>query len=192
MDLAPGAVYGRALPSTGALCPPAGRELHPGIRPTRPHTLFDDLKAHVASVGRPVQELYVPRANETPLPLIPSVLADGVAEEIEELYADDFAAFGDRWAREDSMRGVLTWSDDAIANAAFHSTVNERINDLSERAREFRSRWQNAKAENQRMRRELELLQAAEARRPVARVRRRAARVRGELAQRLHARGDEQ
>jgi len=151
-------------------------------------TLFDDLKAHLASVGRPVQELYVPRANETPLPLIPAVLADGVADIILELYADDFTAFGDRWDRDELMRGDASWTDDAIASAAYQTTANERINDLSKQARDFRKQLRHAKAEVRNLRRELELVHDAQARRPSARVRRRAARVRHELAGRLRSR----
>jgi Sulfotransferase family len=153
--------------------------------------LFDDLRAHLASVGRPDQELYVPRANETPLPLIPPVLADGVAEVIEELYADDFAAFGDRWDRESMLRGDASWSDDAIAHAAYHTRANERIGDLSKQARELRRKFRRAAGLNQSLRGELDRLHGAAARRPVARVRRRAGRLRRELGERLRARRDQ-
>ena len=57
--------------------------------------LFRDLTAHLAEVGRPAEHgLYAPRANENPLPLIPAVLEHGVAGQLEEVYADDFAVFG--------------------------------------------------------------------------------------------------
>ncbi len=150
--------------------------------------LFTDLKAHLAAIGQPVDELYLPRANETPLPLIPAVLADGVAELIEELYAEDFAAFGDRWSLDRVLQGPERWSDDALKHAAYHTTANQRIGDLSKQARLYKRKWRRAAVRARRANRELTALQEARAQSPAARLRRRSGRVREQLAGRLRAR----
>jgi len=110
--------------------------------------LFTDLKAHLERVGHPVDELYMPRANETPLPLIPPVLGDGAAELIEQLYAADFAEYGDRWSLDTLLTGPSAWSDDALRHAAYHTVANERIGDLSKQARMYRRKYRNAMKRN--------------------------------------------
>jgi Sulfotransferase family len=96
-------------------------------------TLFRDLHAHLASQGKD-QELYLPRANETPLPLIPAVLEGGVAEAIERAYAPDFEAFGDRWSLDTVKMDQELWSSDAIRHAAYHTVANQRIGDMRNEA----------------------------------------------------------
>jgi hypothetical protein len=123
--------------------------------------LFRDLTAHLAEVGRPVERgLYVPRANENPLPLIPAVLEGGTAELVEELYAPDFAEFGDRWSLDEVFTKGTTWSDDALRHAVAHTVANERIWDLSRQARRFERRWQRATAHGRRLQRQLTALRA--------------------------------
>lgn len=151
--------------------------------------LFDDLKAHLARIGRPVDELYVPRANETPLRLVPAVLEDGVGELIEELYAVDFEAFGDRWSR-DRLMGGGSWGEDAIAHARYHTLANERIGDLSRQARHYKRKWRHATIRNKRLREEIEALQQDQ--RASAVVRRGVARARDGLAGRVRARRERQ
>lgn len=124
--------------------------------------LFEDLTAHLAAVGRPAEHgLYVPRANENPLPLIPAVLEGGTAERLEEIYAADFAEFGDRWSLDEVRSTGTTWSDDALRHAAAHTVANQRIADLSRQARRFERRWQRASRRGRRLRREVEALRAA-------------------------------
>lgn len=155
--------------------------------------LFVDLKAHLVTVGRPVDELYVPRANETPLRMISAVFEDGVAETVEELYAPDFEAFGDRWSRELVLSGGGSWSDDAIAHAAYHTRANERIGDLSKLARQYKRKLGHATNRAEKLGKELRSMQEeARAQRPAARVRRSAARVRDELVGRVRARRERQ
>lgn len=96
--------------------------------------LFADVRAHLESVGRP-HELYVPRANETPLRMTAEVLDNGVEEAIREAYRSDFRAFGDRWRVEDLRLPRGEWSADAISHAAYHTVANERISDLSRELR---------------------------------------------------------
>jgi hypothetical protein len=119
------------------------------------------VKSHLEAVGRPVDDLYVPRANETPLPLIPAVLENGAAETIQELYAEDFAEYGDRWSLDPLMSGPSRWSDDAIKHAAYHSVANERIGDLSKQTRLYRRKWRKSTLRNGRLRRELQELEAS-------------------------------
>lgn len=123
--------------------------------------LFTDVKSHLEAVGRPVDDLYVPRANETPLPLIPAVLENGAAEVIEELYADDFTEYGDRWSLERLMAGPRRWSDDAIKHAAYHTVANERIGDLSKQTRLYKRKWRSTTMRNRRLRRQLRELQVS-------------------------------
>lgn len=99
-------------------------------------TLFDDIHAHLEPRGLD-QPLYTPRANETPLPMIPAVLEGGVREVIEDAYADDFRAFGDRWSIDD-LKMADGWSPDAIEHAAYHTVANDRIGDLSRETQRLR------------------------------------------------------
>ncbi len=92
--------------------------------------LFDDLHAHLENLGID-RELYLPRANETPLPLIRPVYSPALLDRVEELYAADFEAFGDRWSRDAIHFKGEAWSADALDNAAYHAVANERIGDLS-------------------------------------------------------------
>jgi hypothetical protein len=81
-------------------------------------TLLEDVRNHLVSVGKP-SELYVPRANETPLGLTREVLGNGVAESVEELFAPDFDAFGDRWSLDRLKMTEDGWSVDALRHVAF-------------------------------------------------------------------------
>jgi hypothetical protein len=106
-------------------------------------TLFRDVHAHLAAQGKD-QELYVPRANETPLPLIPAVLENGVAEAIEAAYKDDFDNFGDRWSLDTVKMDKGGWTGDAIRLAAYHTIANQRIGDMRNEAQRFRRKMWRA------------------------------------------------
>ncbi|GAA1990906.1 hypothetical protein GCM10009718_30790 [Isoptericola halotolerans] len=97
--------------------------------------LLADVHQHLAALGRD-QELYVPRANETPLPPVRDLFDDEVRRSVEDAYAADFEAFPGRWTL-DQVRFVDSWSDDALANVRAQVAANERIGALSTRAREF-------------------------------------------------------
>lgn len=120
--------------------------------------LVSDIHAHLDGLGLD-EELYLPRANETPLALTDAVLAGGVAERIEELYGADFARFGDRWDRS-AVKVSPAWSDDAIRAVGFHAAVFERIGDMSRENERLR-------LELRRTRRRLPAAEAAEARPPL-------------------------
>jgi hypothetical protein len=98
--------------------------------------LFADLHTHLRGLGKD-KELYVPRANDTPLPLIPAVLDDGIAAEIEDSYRDDFAVYGERWSL-DTVAMQDSWTADAIRHAAYHTVANQRIGDMRDEARGLR------------------------------------------------------
>jgi hypothetical protein len=114
---------------------PQVRSVHPDdINYTKVYDLHDmavliaDIHSHLKTIGRD-KVLYLPRSNEMPLPLIPAVLDNGVAERIAELYRDDFARYGDRWSL-DTIKLQDSWTDDAIRFAAYHTVANERIGDM--------------------------------------------------------------
>ncbi|WP_460465948.1 sulfotransferase family 2 domain-containing protein [Arthrobacter pigmenti] len=112
-------------------------------------TLFKDIHAHLALSGQD-QELYLPRANETPLPMTREVLDGGVLESIREAYAADFKAFGDRWD-PDRLKVAEGWTQDAIDHAAFHTVANERIGDLAAAVREARNQLGKTRRELRRL-----------------------------------------
>jgi hypothetical protein len=89
-------------------------------------SMTDDLHAHLRARGQD-QELYVPRANETPLPLTREVLGGGVKEAVEELFREDFDAFGERWDFERVKVGPDGWTPDAIAHVAYQTEANDWI-----------------------------------------------------------------
>ncbi|WP_277451919.1 sulfotransferase family 2 domain-containing protein [Janibacter sp. DB-40] len=122
-------------------------------------TLFADVHEHLRPLGLD-QPLYTPRANETPLPIVPEALDDGVAEIIEDSFADDFRAFGDRWSI-DRIRMSDGWSADAIEHAAYHTVANERIGDLRTEARRLQQELKQAQRELRRTQRELTRAQRA-------------------------------
>ncbi len=122
--------------------------------------LTDDISAHLEAIGRP-SELYLPRANETPLALTREVLGGGVADQVRELYRDDFAEWGDRWDLEALRYAPDGWTPDALASVGAQAAANERIRDLAEVARHYKT--QAAKAEKK-LARTRERLRAAKKR----------------------------
>ena len=111
--------------------------------------LVHDLHEHLAGLGLDRDELYMPRANETPLALTAEVLGDGVAERIRELYRPDFERFGDRWRLED-LRLADQWSPDAMRAVRFQAEVNQRIGDLARLNRRLRRELRDAKRRGRR------------------------------------------
>ncbi|WP_394289193.1 sulfotransferase family 2 domain-containing protein [Microbacterium sp.] len=119
--------------------------------------LMRDLNAHVAAQGH-AGDLVLGRSNKSPFEPTAAVFADGVREAVEQIYADDFARFGDRWdfARIESRTG--DWTPDAFAHAASIVASNERIADLVRAARRLRRT-------NRRLEEELAALRAGPSRR---------------------------
>jgi hypothetical protein len=121
-------------------------------------TLFADLHAHLKSVGMD-RELYLPRANDTPLPLIPAVLENGVAEAIEDAYRADFEEYGDRWSLA-TVKMQDSWTDDAIRHAVYHTIANQRIGDMSVETARIHAQLRHARARNKQLTARLNQLEA--------------------------------
>ncbi|HET6654105.1 MAG TPA: sulfotransferase family 2 domain-containing protein [Nocardioides sp.] len=172
-------------------------------------TFTADLHAHLRGVGKD-QELYLPRANETPLPMTREVMGGGVKEAIEELYKEDFDAYGHRWDFGSLKFAADGWNRDAIAHAAYHTVANDWIDhvnktgkqwrherdELARRQRAARKRLRRAEAEARRLRAENRRVQsrgrgrslagrvARAARSPKASLGRLTGRLRGRLLRR--------
>lgn len=112
--------------------------------------LFADLHAHLQGIGKD-KELYLPRANDTPLPLIREAMKGDVAAVIEDAYKSDFEHWGDRWSL-DRVKMQDSWSADALAYLRYHTVANQRIGDMRNAARELTLELHSA-------RRELKLLE---------------------------------
>jgi len=140
-------------------------------------TLVHDIESHLASLGM-ARRLYLPRANENPLPLTRRVLADGVAEAIATSYKEDFDRFGERWNLESLRYAPDGWSEDALAHVRFHTIANERIGDMAQTLRATRKAWKREERRNQQLRDRLRSLEASPSRRLVARARGMAQRIR--------------
>lgn len=138
--------------------------------------LFADIHTHLRGLGKD-QELYLPRANETPLPMIPAVLEGGVGEAIEKAYQEDLDAFEGRWSQETvRMRGD-SWSDDAIRLVEYHTVANQRIGDLSAEARLLTWKLGKSKARRDRLTGQLTELRQLDRARLTARARRKLGRI---------------
>lgn len=97
-------------------------------------TMLADLTAHVRPLGWS-GELVLGTSNDTPLPATAAVFADGVREAIEEIYADDFARFGDRWDFARIEARPMTWTDQSFDHVRSLIDTHERISDLTTMAR---------------------------------------------------------
>jgi Sulfotransferase family len=96
-----------------------------------------DLHAHLRGQDLD-QELYVPRANETPLGMTREVMGGGVKEAVEHLFREDFEAFGERWDFETLKFAPDGWTTDAIAHVAYQTEANDWIGQVWSSAKEWR------------------------------------------------------
>lgn len=93
-----------------------------------------DLHEHLRGVGRD-QELYLPRANESPLRMTRECLDPETVSIIDEAYRVDFETFPGRWDLAGLRLSDRPWTADAIDAVVFHGVANERIGDLSRELR---------------------------------------------------------
>lgn len=108
--------------------------------------LFEDLERHLAALGQS-QDLYFPRANETPLPLTEDVLTTEFVDFVRERYAPDFAAFSSHeWSPDSIPKSGVQWSAAAIEHVAYHTAANQRIGDLSRTARDLEAALKTERA----------------------------------------------
>jgi hypothetical protein len=106
--------------------------------------LLEDLERHLRANGWEGEPLKLRRANETPLPPIPSLFGPDVLETVQHMFADDFRTFG----YDDPMPGGLDRSDgytDAqIAEVERLIERAERINDLATRGQKLNKQLKRA------------------------------------------------
>ncbi|WP_278235134.1 sulfotransferase family 2 domain-containing protein [Isoptericola sp. AK164] len=121
-------------------------------------TLLSDLHTHLEGLGQD-QELYVPRANETPLAPVPGLFDGAATGVVEEAYAADLETFPGWWSVDD-LKCVDTWSDDALANIRAQVAANERISALSVRAREIQGSLKETRKELSRAQARIAALEA--------------------------------
>ena len=107
--------------------------------------MMTDLNLHLAAHGHP-GEVTLGRTNKSPFEPAGELFAGGVREAIEGLYADDFAAFGDRWDFSGIEARRAAWTPDAFAHAQSIIVMNERISDLTRAARRLRRQNEKQKA----------------------------------------------
>ena len=100
-------------------------------------TLVSDLHEHLRGLGKD-QELYLPRANETPLAMTREVMDDGVKEAIEDLYKEDFDAYGHRWDFERLKFAPDGWNADAMAHAVYHTVANDWIGQVNRSGKQWK------------------------------------------------------
>jgi hypothetical protein len=101
-------------------------------------TLVADIHKHLRGLGLD-QELYLPRANENPVPMTAEALEHGVADRIRTLYKRDFAEWGERWELDTIKLAPGPLTMDAVHAVAYHVSANRRIGDLSAELRQARA-----------------------------------------------------
>lgn len=102
------------------------------------HQLTTDLRAHLEVQGHQGQ-LYLPRANPTPLRAIGALYTNGVRERIERVYAADFERFGHLWDFS-RVETAETWSSESLAACESEAALGLRIAEVHRMAREQRAK----------------------------------------------------
>ncbi len=110
-----------------------------------------DLAAHLTAQGYdgPVT---LGRSNRSPFEPVGELFAGGVREAIEEMFADDFAGFGERWDFSRIEARPTSWTPDAFAHAHSVIAMNERIADVVRAARQLRRQNRTLQERNQALR----------------------------------------
>ncbi|MDO8152727.1 sulfotransferase family 2 domain-containing protein [Isoptericola sp. b408] len=101
--------------------------------------MLEDLGAHLERRGQP-HDLAMPRENDTPLAAGREVFDDGVLEQLETIYAGDFARFGHLWDLGPTLAKEISWDRAAMTDIGQRVAHNERIADLFSIGRRERSR----------------------------------------------------
>ncbi len=102
-----------------------------------------DLSAHLVAQGRS-GELYLPKANPTPLRANGALFENGVKEQIERSYAADFERFGHLWDFT-KTENAAPWSDASLAACESESALGLRIAELHQMARSQRQKHVQAR-----------------------------------------------
>jgi hypothetical protein len=101
-------------------------------------TLTADIHKHLGGLGLD-QELYLPRANENPVPMTAEALEHGIAGRIRTLFKRDFAEWGERWDLDTIKLAPGPLTMDAVNAVAYHASANARIGDLSAELQQARA-----------------------------------------------------
>jgi hypothetical protein len=101
--------------------------------------LLADIHTHLRALGLD-RDLYMPRANENPVPMTAEALEHGVADRIRVLYKRDFNRFPDRWDLDKIKVAPGPLTMDAVNAVAYHASANERIGDLARELQIARAR----------------------------------------------------
>ena len=112
------------------------------------------VNAHLAEQGH-AGELTLGRSNKSPFEPTAALFGGGVREAIEELYADDFERFGERWDFSRIEARQATWTPDAFAHAQSIIAMNERISDVVRTARRLQRKNQLLEQRNAELRSKL-------------------------------------
>lgn len=120
--------------------------------------LMKDLNEHVAGLGHP-GDLVLGRSNSSPFKPCGALFADGAREDIEKVYADDFAEFGDRWDFSVVEQQPVSWTAASFAHAHALIEVHERLSEVVREARFQRRRADRLKERVVRLRRRLKTVQ---------------------------------
>lgn len=118
--------------------------------------LKKDLSEHLDKAGQP-RELYVPRANPTPLRAISDVFADGIREAIERIYAADFDRFGDMWDFS-RVESAPVWTDTELLTCENEAMLGRRISELHNLVRAEREKTDEAEASVEQLSKETDAL----------------------------------
>ncbi|KHL13776.1 sulfotransferase family protein [Mumia flava] len=129
--------------------------------------LTSDLAAHLVRIDKPAEPT-LGRENDTALAVHGALFADGVRELLEQVYAPDLAAYGERWDFDRVLAREPVWAPEAFRDIASRATMGERIGDLARIAnalraenRDLADRLARAEARVERLRSAKEQLRSA-------------------------------
>jgi hypothetical protein len=120
--------------------------------------LMKDLNEHVAGLGH-AGGLVLGRSNRSPFKPVGALFDNGVREDIEKIYAKDFAQFGDRWDFRAVEERPVSWTDQSFAHASALIDVHERLTEAVRAARRQRRRVARLRNQNTALRRRLRVAQ---------------------------------
>jgi len=116
--------------------------------------LMSDLNQHVAALGHP-GDLVLGRSNSSPFKPCGALFENGVREDIEKIYAEDFARFGDRWDFRAVEERAVSWTPESFAHAHALVEVHERLAEVVREGRRQRRRAVRLRKRVARLRRRL-------------------------------------
>jgi hypothetical protein len=116
--------------------------------------LMNDLNEHLTGLGHP-GGLVLGRSHSSPFKPCGALFENGVREDIEKIYAADFAQFGDRWDFREVEERPVSWTAESFAHAHALVDVHERLTEVIKEARRQRRRVAKVRKRAVRLRRRL-------------------------------------